>query len=478
MSHLPDKIQPDENKAQLFVLTTAMASQSLRPYILKHARPEWFTGIDAPIFQALQEALKSGRYDHLKLLEYLGEAGQKRIMQGRSELPIIPKDVSIIDGWFKTLADSHMLRRAQVVFSEGQAEAFSGTNPHRLIGEAITKLADLTKDRRDNPMRDMTAVSIETHSLLAAWKSGDIYAGRLATRFGVLDRKIGGLLKKKLTILAARPGMGKTTVATAIIANVAREILRTERKAKVVFFSAEMEAWEIHLLIASAISGISSEWYRTGEVTRGKQSRPITDAERGKFESAVKEVEKLPIVIDDSRPLTTSDMMNRCLTLEAENPDGIDLIVMDYGGLLSDPQEKGQRKDEWCGMITQRCLEIAARFDCPFLMLWQLNREADDRNDRMPELTDLRDSGNLEQDAHTVLFLMRPAYYGQYNEDTRQWIYQTAAIRSYAEQFQNEQGMIVNVAKNRGAAVGIAKMYMDGATKTVYEEIVDRPMVL
>lgn len=479
MSLSPETIQPVEHKTQLFVLLSAIGSPSHRKLICKTAQPEWFVGEDRLTFESMLAAHHNPiEFDHLRFMEGIGDSQRDKLVKGRSELPIIPREAELIEQWLKTLSDASLLRKAQAILQRRLLEATNGTNPHALIAEAQSDLTMLGKDRKDNPLRPMSTVETETMLIMNEWKSGDIYAGRTQTRYSVLDRKIGGLRKKKLTILAGRPGMGKSTMAIATAANVARDILVMKRQARVVIFSSEMEAVEIMEIIASSISGIATEWYRTGKVGSGKSERPITEAEKAKYEAAIKTAGTLPISIDDSSSLTTSDMMNRLISLEAETPDGIDLIVMDYGLLLSDKREKGQSKDEWCGMVTKRCLDIAGRFDCPFLLLWQLNREADDRGDKMPELSDLRESGNVEQDAHTVIFLMRPAYYGEYNELTSKWSYSSENVRKLAESFDNDQGMIVKIAKNRGGAVGVVKLYIDLPTKTVYETITDRPLIL
>ena len=243
----------------------------------------------------------------------------------------------------------------------------------------------------------------------AAFKRDGHLSG-IATGFRDLDDKLGGLNRSDLVILAGRPSMGKTALATNIALNASRAHRtetgengerRTVDGAAVAFFSLEMSGEQLATRLLAEESGISSVKLRHGK---------ITDDEFAAVVGASQELERLPLFIDDTPALTIAALTARARRLKRTHD--IDLIIVDYLQLLRPAR---QRRDESrvleISEITQGLKALAKLLDVPVLALSQLNRAVEQREDKRPLLADLRESGAIEQDADIVTFIYRDEYY-------------------------------------------------------------------
>ncbi len=241
----------------------------------------------------------------------------------------------------------------------------------------------------------------------AAYQRDGGLAG-LATGLVDLDKKLGGLHRSDLLILAGRPSMGKTSLATNIAFNVARAY----RKGKlpdgsegavdggvVGFFSLEMSAEQLAGRILSEASEISSHKIRQGD---------MTEEEFRRFVEAAKALEACPLFIDDTPALPISQVAARARRLKRTH--GLDLLVVDYLQLLRGASGTDNRVQE-IGEISMGLKAIAKELDIPVLALSQLSRQVESRDDKRPQLSDLRESGSIEQDADVVMFVYRGEYY-------------------------------------------------------------------
>ncbi len=233
----------------------------------------------------------------------------------------------------------------------------------------------------------------------------------IATHLDDLDEKLGGLHPSDLVILAGRPSMGKTSLATNIAYNAARAFRqetdptgqkKTVAGASVAFFSLEMSAEQLATRILAERTGISSHQFRQGDFEK-------KDYER--IREAVLELQNLPIYIDDTGGISISQLAARARRIQRKH--GLDLIVIDYLQLITGGTsgKSNENRVQELTQITMSLKALAKDLNVPVIALSQLSRQVEQREDKRPQLSDLRESGSIEQDADVVMFVFREEYY-------------------------------------------------------------------
>jgi replicative DNA helicase len=245
-----------------------------------------------------------------------------------------------------------------------------------------------------------------------------------------LDKILRGLKKGNLYILAARPGMGKSTVATQAMLNAGRT------GSRVALFNLEMPNEQITRRMIATSARIEQDKLEEGN---------LTETQWENFTETVGEVSNLPLFIDDSPDLSPSQLRAKSRRLFAEH--GIDLVIVDYIQLM-DSDRKHHNDTSRITYISRQLKKLAKELDLPVLALSQLNRALEARADKRPKLSDLRDSGALEQDADAVIFIYRDEYYKKDESE----------VPNVAE---------LIVEKHRNGKIGTASTYFNGATSTL-----------
>tara|TARA_Y100000590_G_scaffold451631_1_gene593350 strand:- start:934 stop:2364 length:1431 start_codon:yes stop_codon:yes gene_type:complete len=220
-----------------------------------------------------------------------------------------------------------------------------------------------------------------------------------------LDSRLGGLHKQDLVIIAGRPAMGKTALATNIAFNAAQNIEKKGIKSTVAFFSLEMSSEQLSTRIISEQSRIRSHDIRTGKVS---------EKEFDQFIEATRNIQNLPLYIDETPAITISAVRNRARRIK--RLFGLDLVVVDYIQLMRTGNPKVEGRVQEISEITQGLKALAKELNVPVLALSQLSRAVEQRDDKKPQLSDLRESGSIEQDADVVMFVFRQAYYEEKKE--------------------------------------------------------------
>ena len=216
-----------------------------------------------------------------------------------------------------------------------------------------------------------------------------------------LDEKLGGLHKSDLVILAGRPGMGKTALATNIAYHAAQNIMSRQEKSSIAFFSLEMSSEQLSTRILSEQARIKSDDIRKGKVTEEEINRYI---------EASRNIYNLPLFIDETPAITIATLSNRARRIK--RLFGVSLIVVDYIQLMRAPSSnRNDNRVQEVSEITQGLKALAKELRVPVLALSQLSRAVEQRDDKKPQLADLRESGSIEQDADVVMFVYRQAYY-------------------------------------------------------------------
>ena len=271
----------------------------------------------------------------------------------------------------------------------------------------------------------------------------------VASGFKTLDRVTNGWQSTDLIVLAARPSVGKTAFALNLARHAA---LHPTKPTPVGFFSLEMSAGQLVQRILSAESEITLE-----KISRGK----LEDYEMKQlYTKGIDKLSKAPIFIDDSAALNIFEFRAKCRRLKSQYD--IQMVIVDYLQLMhgkGEGQSGGGNREQEIGSISRALKSVAKELNVPVLALSQLSRAVEQREDKRPQLSDLRESGSIEQDADVVMFVYRDEYYEARKEPPigtdkhMEWQQRMSKIMNQAE---------VIIAKQRHGPVGTVKLYFDG----------------
>ena len=301
----------------------------------------------------------------------------------------------------------------------------------------------------------LKATTEAVQSALAAYQRDGGLAG-ISTGLADLDKKLGGLHPSDLLILAGRPSMGKTSLATNIAFNIAKAHKRgrlpdggegSVNGGVVGFFSLEMSSEQLAARILSEASEVPSENIRRGD---------MNEAEFRRFVEAAKALEACPLYIDDTPALPISQVAARARRLKRTH--GLDVLMVDYLQLLrgSSKENRVQEVSE----ITQGLKAIAKELNIPVVALSQLSRQVENRDDKRPQLSDLRESGSIEQDADVVMFVYRDEYYKEREKPGDHELDKMAAWQEIMEQVHGRAEVIIG--KQRHGPIGHVELSFEG----------------
>ncbi len=285
----------------------------------------------------------------------------------------------------------------------------------------------------------------------------DGHLSGMATGLADLDRLMGGLQNSDLIIVAGRPGMGKTALGTNIAFNIAKAwqgelqpdgAMKTVNGGIVGFFSLEMSSEQLATRIIAEQSGVSSANIRRGRIDESEFAR-IVDAAR--------DMNKIPLYVDQTGGLSIAQLAARARRLKRQR--GLDLIVVDYIQLLSGSSRRGNdNRVQEVTEITNALKALAKELAVPIVALSQLSRQVENRDDKRPQLSDLRESGSIEQDADVVLFVFREEYYLKNKEpkpgsvEYVQWQDQMGSVHGVAE---------LIIGKQRHGPTGTVRLHFE-----------------
>ena len=332
-----------------------------------------------------------------------------------------------------------------------------GAEPREQITEAEQRLYKLGEQgvAERGFQSFLRAVTSAVDVANAAYQRGGGLSG-IPTGLIDLDKKLGGLHPSDLLILAGRPSMGKTSLATNIAFNIAKAYKRgrkpdgTEGAVEggvVGFFSLEMSAEQLAARILSEAAEVPSEQIRRGD---------MTEQEFRRFVEAAKALESCPLYIDDTPALPISQVAARARRLKRTH--GLDVLMVDYLQLL-----KGSSKDnrvQEVSEITQGLKAIAKELNIPVIALSQLSRAVESRDDKRPQLSDLRESGSIEQDADVVMFVFREEYYREREKPGDHDLEAMAKWQQIMEQVHGKAEVIIG--KQRHGPIGTVELSFEG----------------
>jgi replicative DNA helicase len=332
-------------------------------------------------------------------------------------------------------------------------------SPREQIEEAERRLYELAEQGRYERgfLRFSDALTTAVDMAAAAFKRDGHLSG-ISTGLRDLDQKLGGLQRSDLVIIAGRPGMGKTSLATNVAYNIARAYeaerqpdgtMKTINGGVVGFFSLEMSAEQLATRVISERSGVFSSRIRRGD---------LQDADFGRIVEAAREMQTIPLYIDEQGGLAIAQLMARARRLKRQR--GLDVLFVDYLQLLSGSARKGENRVQELTEITTNLKALAKELEVPVIALSQLSRQVESRDDKRPQLSDLRESGSIEQDADVVMFVYREEYYLQNREpkpnteEHFKWQTEMAAAHGKAE---------IIIGKQRHGPTGTVTVQFDAS---------------
>jgi len=353
-----------------------------------------------------------------------------------------------------------LIKISESVLNEASSKSEVNASGEEMIQNAEKSLFDLAERGNFNQsfMKFETALKQTIDMAKSAYQNEEGIVG-VPTGLTDLDAKLGGLHKQDLLIIAGRPSMGKTALATNIAYHAAKNIEKKGIKSSVAFFSLEMSSEQLATRILSEQSRI-----RSNDIRRGK----VSEIEFEKFIETSKNIFELPLYIDETPAITIAAISNRSRRIK--RLFGLELIVVDYIQLMRSSGKSQYNRVQEISEITQGLKALAKELDLPVLALSQLSRAVEQRDNKKPQLADLRESGSIEQDADVVMFVYREAYYLENQEPTlgsiehAEWQQKMDEISSLAE---------IMIGKQRHGPTGNIKVEFE-AMYTKFKDLENR----
>ena len=454
------RILPMNIEAEQALLAALLTSNSVYERISDFLRPEHFyDDINGKIFEAIAKLLENNQLaDPLTLKNYFLQKDQMELIGGDRYLIELAKNSTILSNtttYGKLIYDLYQRREILKISDEITNEANSfdlETNASDIIEKAEVKLYNLSSTGEVNQdfKKFDKSLTDAINSAEAAFKRDGQLSG-IPTGFTDLDRLLGGFHKTDLLILAGRPSMGKTALATNISFKMvnARSMDDENKKNVVGFFSLEMSSEQLATRILAEDSSISSEKIRRGQLNSNDLQKIVKSSQT---------LGDLSLYIDDSPNLSISALRTRARRLKRKH--GLDAVIIDYLQLIRPSLARPDNRVLEIAEMTRNLKALAKELDMPVLCLSQLSRQVEQRDDKRPQLSDLRESGAIEQDADVVMFIYREEYYTERKEpspgteDYQKWQEKMGKIHNVAE---------VLVAKQRHGPIGKVNLHFEGS---------------
>ena len=474
---LSQRIPPHNERAEQALLGALLANNKAYDRVSEFLSPEHFADpLHGRIFQAISRRVEAGQLaDAVTLRAEFEHSGVLDEVGGAAYLgQLLTAMIGIINaGEYGRAIHDAWLRRQLIEIGEtvvnnafGAVPDLDGAGQIEAGEEALFRLATERGQQGGLVTFEHALTAAITVAERAFHREGAVSG--LTTGLRDLDKKTGGMHPSDLLILAGRPGMGKSALATKIAFSAARWLMQEARaidagdaqaqpKGSVAIFSLEMSAEQLATRLLSEESRVSGERIRRGEIGQREFDR---------FIQVSRELASLPLHIDDTPAITLSALRTRCRRLARTK--GLSLVVIDYLQLMrptigTRPESRVQEISQ----ITQGLKAIAKELEVPVLALSQLSRSVESREDKRPQLSDLRESGSIEQDADSVMFIYRDEYYLQqrapkqmaYDSEDK---YQTALDKWQRDMEQVHNKAELLLEKQRHGPTGKLDLFFEG----------------
>ncbi|NOZ50253.1 MAG: replicative DNA helicase [Chloroflexi bacterium] len=405
MTTSPDKTIPNNTKAEEALLGSLLIDPDVILQVASLIEPaDFYVKRHGWIYDVIR-SLHDQRQpvDFLTVTDELERRNQLADVGGPAQISTL---INSVPSAVHAFQYAEIVRRTaimrQLITAAGEIAriAYDDTQDEQVVvdkaEQLIFKVAARHQGRDLVPVRSVVHGVIDEIEMLA--RRGDEILG-VPCDFRELDKLLGGLQKSDLIIVAARPGMGKTSLALTVALNAAKNHGR-----RVAVFSLEMSNEQLVQRLLSQEAGIDNQRLRLGK---------IDDAEWGRLAAAAAILSECPIYIDDSAALSPFELRTKARRLHAEVE--LDLLIVDYMQLMNSGTRSENRVQE-ISYISRSLKQLARELNVPVMALSQLSRQVENRQDKHPQLSDLRDSGSIEQDADVVMFVYRDEVYNENTE--------------------------------------------------------------
>jgi replicative DNA helicase len=468
----PSRLPPANLEAEQALLAAVLANNHAFERVSEYLQPDHFAdAAHARIYEACRKLIERGQQANaITLRNVFDQDGDLAEVGGAEYLAQLQSSYVTIDArhYGQLVYDLYLRRELIDLGEEIVNEAFrhdleiSATDQIETAEQRLYNLSELGQTEGGlQAFRVGLAEAIE--SAEAAYKRDTSLVG-VTSGFDDLDDYLGGLHRSDLLILAGRPSMGKTALATNIAVNAARskrierdqDGYEVEMPEVVAFFSLEMSSEQLASRIIAEAADVRSDLMRKGQLSE-EEMRRVLDVHR--------ELERLPLYIDDTPGITVAALRSRARRLKRQY--GLSMIVVDYLQLLQPPA--GMRSDnrvQEVSEITRNLKIVAKELNVPVIALSQLSRQVENRDDKRPQLADLRESGSIEQDADVVMFIYREEYYlareepaQRLNETEDKYQERLDRYKERLDKAQNKADVII--AKQRHGPIGTVTLHFN-----------------
>lgn len=427
------RIPPQDIEAEKSLLGAILLSDDVIADVLMLLRPDdFYENRHRIIFQAMSDLYDQHRPIDLRTLtaelkkqKKLKEIGGASYLVDLSNfVPVASHAKAYAEIVEKAATRRKLIRAGHNIAEKAYAE---DANVDDLVGEAERELFEVSDKIVKSDYVAMDQLLADAMERIAELQKNKGALRGLKTGFADLDKKTAGFQKGDLIIVGARPAMGKTTFAQNLAYNIANI-----NKRGVLFFSMEMAANEIVDRMISDIADVDNWRMRTGN---------LSDEEFSRIGDALGEIDELPIYIDDTSAMTIAELRNKAR--RAVHDHDIGVVIIDYLQLMAGSDRYAGNRVQELTEISRGLKVLARELEIPVVALAQLSRNVTGRDDPRPVLSDIRDSGSIEQDADLVMFLHRPDYYKKPEEEDT-----------------NITELLIR--KHRHGAIGLIELYFDG----------------
>jgi len=401
------RIPPSAIEVEESLIGAMLLSQEAVSIAYENVQAEdFYRPLHGQIFSAIVALANAGEpVDYVTVQAKLQERGAVAVELGvLSSLQMNTPSASNAQHYAELVREKAQQRRLISVAGEIVDDAYVATDDVvGLIDEAERKINQIGDDRKTDSVSALQRLLLNEADILEQRGETRGQFNGLETGYKSLDLVLQGLQPNSLTIVGARPAMGKTAFALGILVHVGAVVQRPA-----LFFSLEMSRQELAERILASTARIDSSKLRTGD---------LSDSDWNRAHEAFGYLQSAKVFIDDNPSLTVMDVRSRARRIKQQNGD-LGVVIIDYLQLMSSRGRSENRQVEVSEM--SRSLKILAReLGCPVIALSQLSRKLEERADKRPMMSDLRESGSLEQDADVVLFLFRPEQYGEVANDKK-----------------------------------------------------------